>query len=88
MIKPKIIVLSGYGLNCEEETEYAFELAGGIAEIVHVNDLISQKDKFSSYQIMAIPGGFSYGDDTGSGNAFANKIKNHLKQEKERTNEL
>jgi len=78
MIKPKIIVLSGYGLNCEEETEYAFELAGGIAEIVHVNDLISQKDKFSSYQIMAIPGGFSYGDDTGSGNAFANRLRNHL----------
>lgn len=78
MKQPKIIVLSGYGLNCEEETAHAFALAGGKAEIVHINDLISGKKKLSSYQIMAVPGGFSYGDDTGSGKAYANRMKNHL----------
>jgi phosphoribosylformylglycinamidine synthase len=75
---PKVIVLSGYGLNCEEETAFAFELAGGKAEIVHINDLIERKNRLFDYQILAIPGGFSYGDDTGSGKAFANKLKNHL----------
>lgn len=78
MIKPKIIVLSGYGLNCEEETAFAFELAGGQAEIVHINDLIDGRKKLDDFQIMAVPGGFSYGDDTGSGNAYAAKLRNHL----------
>lgn len=78
MKKPKVLVFSGYGLNCEEETKYAFEIAGAKAEIVHINDLIDKIKKINDYQILAFPGGFSYGDDTGSGNAFANKIKNHL----------
>jgi len=81
MLRPKVIVLSGYGLNCEEETKYAFELAGGQTNIVHINDLIDNRYKLSDYQIMAIPGGFSYGDDTGSGNAYAFRLKNHLWKE-------
>ena len=79
--KPKIIVLSGYGLNCEEETAAAFVLAGGEADIVHINDLVEEPKKLSRYQILAIPGGFSYGDDIGSGKAFANKLNNHLKKQ-------
>jgi phosphoribosylformylglycinamidine synthase subunit PurQ / glutaminase len=78
MNKPKVIILSGYGLNCEEETAYAFTLAGAKADIVHINDLILNKDRLKSYQILAVPGGFSYGDDTGSGRAYANKLRNHL----------
>ncbi len=70
--------MSGYGINCEEETAYAFEMAGAVAEIVHINDLILKNKKMEDYHIMVFPGGFSYGDDTGSGNAFANKIKNNL----------
>ena len=77
-MKPKVIVLSGYGLNCEDETKYAFELAGGIGKIVHINDLIKNKNLLNDFQIMAIPGGFAYGDDTGSGNAYGLKLKNHL----------
>ncbi len=77
-IKPKVIVMSGYGLNCEEETKYAFEWAGAVADIVHINDLIDGRKKLKGYQILAVPGGFSYGDDTGSGKAYANKMKNHL----------
>ncbi len=78
MAKPRVLVFSGYGLNCEEETKFAFEKAGAKADIVHINDLIDKLKKLSDYQILAFPGGFSYGDDTGSGNAYANKIKNHL----------
>lgn len=78
MIKPRVLVFSGYGLNCEEETKFAFELAGASAEIVHINDLIDGFKKLKDYQILVFPGGFSYGDDTGSGNAFAHKVRNHL----------
>ncbi|MDO8624825.1 MAG: phosphoribosylformylglycinamidine synthase subunit PurQ [Candidatus Diapherotrites archaeon] len=77
-MRPNVLVLGGYGINCEEETKFAFEQAGGIAEIVHINDLIAKKRYMGNYQILAFPGGFSYGDDTGSGNAFANRLRNHL----------
>lgn len=84
-VKPKVIILSGYGLNCEEETKFAFEWAGAKekvkADIVHINDLIAKPKMLKEYDIMAFPGGFSYGDDTGSGKAFANKFKNHLSKE-------
>ncbi len=78
MTNPKVIVLAGYGLNCEEETKQAFELAGATGVIIHINDLIDKTYKLDDFQILAIPGGFSYGDDTGSGNAYAAKLKNHL----------
>lgn len=78
MIKPKVLIFSGYGFQGEEETKLGFELAGANADIVHINDLIDNLFHLSDYQILAFPGGFSYGDDTGSGNAYANKLKNHL----------
>ena len=74
----KVIIMSGFGINCESESAQAFKLAGAEPEVVHINDLISGKKKMQDYQIMMFPGGFSYGDDTGSGNAYANKIKNNL----------
>lgn len=77
-MKPKALIFSGYGLNSEEETAYGFELAGAASEIVHINDIIDRKKKLENYQILSFPGGFSYGDDTGAGNAYASKIKNHL----------
>jgi len=74
----KAIILTGYGINCEEETAFAFQKAGAQTEIVHVNDLIESKKKLSEADILAFPGGFSYGDDTGSGIALANKIRTNL----------
>ena len=71
----RVIVLSGYGLNCEEETLHAFNHCDVSGDIVHINDLIENPKALDEYQILAIPGGFSYGDDTGSGNAFAQKMK-------------
>lgn len=77
-MKPKALVFAGYGLNSEEETKLAFDMAGGIGEIVHINDIIDGAVKLSDYQIFSVPGGFAYGDDTGAGNAYAQKMKNHL----------
>jgi phosphoribosylformylglycinamidine synthase I len=78
MTKPKALIFSGYGLNSEEETAYGFELAGAIADVVHINDIIDGKYRLEHYQILSFPGGFAYGDDTGAGNAYASKVKNHL----------
>ena len=74
-------MLAGYGLNCEVETLRAFTMVGCAGDIVHVNDLIKEPTLLNQYNILAFPGGFSYGDDTGSGRAYANKIKNTLGKE-------
>ena len=71
MNKPRILVLKTDGINCDEETAFAFNLAGGNVKIVHVNDLRNKKDNLNNYQILAIPGGFSYGDDVVSGKILA-----------------
>jgi phosphoribosylformylglycinamidine synthase subunit PurQ / glutaminase len=81
MAKPGALILTGYGINCDEETRYAFELAGAEARIVHVNDIIERPRILDEYLIFAFPGGFSYGDDTGSGRALANRIRNNLIEE-------
>jgi phosphoribosylformylglycinamidine synthase len=79
--KPKALVFAGYGLNCEEETKFAFDRAGAEAEIVHINDLIEKPELLNDFQIAAMPGGFSYGDDLGSGRAYGLRVKNHLQRE-------
>lgn len=80
-MKPNVLVFSGYGINCEEETKFAFDTAGGTATIMHINDIISNTSILQKFQILAFPGGFAYGDDTGAGNAYAQKLKNHLWKE-------
>ena len=84
MKKPKALIFSGYGLQCEEETKVAFEMAGAKADIVHINDLIAKPSILRKYQIAAIPGGFAYGDDTGAGKAYGNRMKQHLGEELEK----
>ena len=78
MAKPNVMVLTGYGINCDEETKFAFEKVGAKGELVHINDLIDKNKSLLDYQILSLPGGFSYGDDTGAGNALSNRIRNHL----------
>lgn len=78
MSTPRVLVLTGYGINCEEETAFAFACCGARADVVHVNDLIGAPRRLAEYQLLVFPGGFSYGDDTGSGNALANKLTHAL----------
>lgn len=75
---PKVLVLTGFGINCDIETRYAFELAGAGADRVHINDLINGNKKLSDYHILAFPGGFSFGDDIASGKVLANMIKYNI----------
>lgn len=75
---PKVLVLTGYGINCDMETQHAFKLAGADAERVHLTDLINGTRKLSDFHILAFPGGFSFGDDIASGKVLANMIKYNL----------
>ena len=74
MKQPKVLVLTGDGINCERETARAFSLAGADPKIVHINDLLAQPSTLHQYEAMAFPGGFSFGDDLGSGQVLALKI--------------
>jgi phosphoribosylformylglycinamidine synthase len=74
----KALIMSGYGLNSEMETKEALMRAGMASDIVHINDLIAGEKALSDYRLMVFPGGFSYGDDTGAGNAYANRVRNNL----------
>lgn len=75
------LVLTGYGINCDVETVHAFRLAGAEARRVHINDLIENKKLPEGFQILALPGGFSFGDDIASGKVLANKIKYNLREQ-------
>ena len=75
---PKVLVLTGYGINCDIETQHAFKLAGARAERVHINDLINGKERLSDYHILSFPGGFSFGDDIASGKVLANMVKYNI----------
>jgi phosphoribosylformylglycinamidine synthase len=74
----KAIVLRAAGINCDLETQYALELAGAQADRVHINRIIEDKSLLDRYQVLVIPGGFSYGDDVAAGKILANQIKHHL----------
>lgn len=75
---PRVLILRAPGTNCDEETAHAFDLAGGVAERVHVNRLIDNPTLGSRYQILCIPGGFSYGDDIAAGRIMASRLDQHL----------
>ncbi len=86
MIQVKALVLTGYGLNCDYETDFSLRLAGADSHRVHINELISgRKDdvqiRLSDYRILVFGGGFSWADDHGAGVLMASKLKHRLGEE-------
>lgn len=70
----RAIVFAGFGINCEEETCAALRLAGAEADIVHLARVFAGKVSLDEYQAAVFPGGFSFGDDLGSGRVLANRM--------------
>ncbi len=81
MSKPRVAVLSGFGINCELETMAVFEMAGATSQRVHVNRIVSGEVKLSEFDIMAVPGGFSFGDHLGSGRLMGNRLRFGLRDQ-------
>lgn len=79
MKSPNFLVIAGDGVNCERETAHAIKLAGGEAQIIHVNDFLTINN-FDTYQAIVFPGGFSFGDQLGSGLVLARKIELKMKE--------
>jgi phosphoribosylformylglycinamidine synthase subunit PurQ / glutaminase len=74
MARPRTIVIRAPGTNCDEETVFAWQRAGATVETWHVNRLIETPAELDRFQIVTIPGGFSYGDDLGAGRILATRI--------------
>jgi phosphoribosylformylglycinamidine synthase len=81
MKKTRVLILRTAGTNCDRETAFALEEAGADTELVHINRLSSGERELSEYQILAIPGGFSYGDDIASGKILANELKYGIEED-------
>ncbi|MCK4248648.1 MAG: phosphoribosylformylglycinamidine synthase I [Candidatus Omnitrophica bacterium] len=79
--KVKVLVLRTAGTNCDQETAHAFSLVGANADLVHINRLKEKEVKLNDYHILALPGGFTYGDDVASGKVLANELRYGLGEE-------
>jgi len=77
-MKPKALILRSAGANCDLETAYAFEQAGALSVPLHLNRLLENPAALRDFQILAIPGGFSYGDDIAAGKILAKQLSHHL----------
>lgn len=69
--RPRILILHASGTNRDHDAAAACELAGGAPEIVHVNQLRAGERRWADYQMLVLPGGFSYGDALGAGRLVA-----------------
>lgn len=78
MAQARVLILRAPGANCDGETQFAFEQAGGLAERIHVNRLREAPALLRQYQVLVIPGGFTYGDDVAAGKILGNQLQHFL----------
>ncbi len=81
MTKPRVLVLHANGTNRDAEVAHAFTLAGAAPEIVHLHQLRAKEKSWHDYQILVIPGGFSYGDTLGAGKLLALDLQVYFAEE-------
>lgn len=78
MSQPRVLILRAPGTNCDVETAFAFEQAGAATQSLHINRLLERPAALREFQILCLPGGFSYGDDLGAGRILSSQIRTHL----------
>lgn len=78
--RPRVAVLTGFGINCDRETAHAFEQVGGDPRRIHVNELVRGDIDLGRFHILAVPGGFSFGDHLGSGRLLGNRLRFALRE--------
>lgn len=81
MPTPRVLILRAPGANCDQEAQFAFETAGAVAERLHINRLRENPKLLAEYQVLVVPGGFTYGDDVAAGKILANQLSVFLGDE-------
>lgn len=79
--KPRVLIITGDGLNCERETAWAFTLAGADPHLVHITDILSRDKRLADYAALAFIGGFSNGDHLGAGTVQASRFRHALRED-------
>ena len=79
--KPPVLIITGYGVNCEAESKVAWEMAGADARLIHLHDLMAEPGQLRSFKALMFIGGFSFGDHMGSGHVLALRIRHRLRDE-------
>ena len=74
----RVCVVTGFGINADRELARAFEAVGGDAFRLHLLDLVADPGQLDRTEILALPGGFSFGDHLGAGLVFAARFRHHL----------
>lgn len=82
--KVKVLIITGFGLNCEAETSAAFNYCGASAKQIHLNDILAGKHSPEEFHILVFIGGFSFGDHLGAGTVFANRVKFRMRDSVEK----
>ena len=77
----RVAVLFGFGINCDRETAAVFDIVGGTSERLHVNHLVQGNRSLEEFDILAVPGGFSFGDHLGSGRLLGNRLRFALRDQ-------
>jgi phosphoribosylformylglycinamidine synthase len=77
----RVLVLSGYGLNCEAETAAGFEMLGASVDVVHAAEVFAKERAVADYHLVVFVGGFSFGDHIASGRVFANRVRARIGDE-------
>jgi phosphoribosylformylglycinamidine synthase I len=78
MSDPRVLILRAPGVNCDAETEFAFQRAGALTERLHVERLLEKPKLLGDFQVLCIPGGFSYGDDLSAGRVLGSQLQSRL----------
>jgi len=78
MATPNVLLLRSPGTNCDAEAQFAFERAGASVERLHIAALRRSPERLRDFQILVLPGGFSYGDDVAAGKILASQLEHFL----------
>ena len=84
MAQVRALVLRSPGANCDQEAAFALEAVGAAVELAHINRLRENPGLLDQYQILLIPGGFTYGDDVAAGKILAHQLRFFLRDALER----
>lgn len=75
---PRALIITAAGINCDLELAQAFQLAGATPDFVHLNQLLASPKRLERYELIGLPGGFSYGDAIAAGRIMAQLMRQVL----------
>ena len=81
MNHPRVMILHAPGTNRDREAAAACKQASGDPEIVHINQLLAGECELAAFQMLLLPGGFSYGDDLGAGRLWASDLFHSFREQ-------